>query len=250
MRRRLFLFALALILLSNAVVLAKVSFNRAAVLERLLFTEREMHSRYSSIRENSGLILTLRWTTPMKLHTNYYGSNNSLEVSNDVRESLGFSELDCENNSYRYNDDETTAWALMELAGQAYENDIVLLESRLQEARQTNKDKQEVKRLEDQVGRLREYNSRLYAVAVAADPSALLRVITDSDKQFVMKAVVADSKYCKKEVYLKQLSINNLYVPKSILKNETRLPKNYHVHIAIGNLGEAWVEKIVSRSEK
>ncbi len=248
MRKRLFLCALTLVLLSNAVVLGKVAFNRAAILESLIFTEREMPSRYSYVKEDSAVVLQLRWRTPMRLQSDYYdGYSNSIEASDDLRRSLGFKELDCKEASYRNNDDEVEAWVLMEFDGQAYINDLSILESRWSEASAANKNSNEIKSLKMQLDRLREFDSRLYAIAVAAAPETLLNAVKDSEKQFVIKAVVADSKYCKNELFIKQLSVDNLYVPKTLLVNNAALPEKYYAHIAIGNLGEAWLEKIVIR---
>lgn len=254
MKKRLFLFALALILLSNAVVLARVAFNRAAVLESLVFTEREMPNSYSPVRENSGVIFELKWRTavrPDSQHDYNYGYNRTIVVTDELRKLLGFNTLNCEEARYRYNynynDNETAAWVLMELNGQAYSNEMQLLESRWHEATLANEDKNKIISIERQLQRLREEDTRLYAIAVAAEPNILLSAITDRDKQFIVKAVVADSRNCNNEIFIKQISLQRLFVPKSALTDKTNLPQKYHVHVAIGNLGEAWIEKVNAR---
>lgn len=250
MNRRLLLLGFLLVVIANAVILSRVGYNRSGVVNSIQFSERELPVYYSRSRENSGVAAQLRWQTPAQADDNfYYGFRRELQLSDTQLAALGFPPRNCDGQrDYNNVREERKAWVLMELNGTAYQNALTLAEARWHDAQENGDDKQT--RRKGELRQLRYESSRLYAIAVAAAPETLLAAVRDPDKQFLVRAVVQQGYSCENTVWIKQLFIEHLHISRERLAGFDRLPMHYQVEVAIGQLGEAWVERIVPAPDK
>lgn len=248
--KRLLLAAIMLILLSNAVVLARVAFNRFSVQETITLTEREFSSLQEYAYGSSALTLQLQWKTPVPLDTDEpYNYHHSIQVTDANCRAMGFSKNACRtalpaNLASTCRRETHLAWLLMEYNGKAYHNDIALLNSHIQQARADNKDNQFIRGLHEQLDHLLGSDSRLYGVALADNARVLEKRITRPQQEFVARVLAGNDYTCSGRLNIQKLFIDKLHVPKEILPDQQALPEKYTLDIAFGNLGEPWITGI------
>ncbi len=189
--------AIALIVATNAVVLAGVAYNRAGEPEALvIMTERELTVAYT-VEENSGVELRLDWRQHRKW-SSYPGDPGSAWFNQKKLEALGY---DCSrpmsDPSARLEYEKALprkAFAVLEYEGEAWrtwiaeaEKDRARIAAQIGRQEATQKD---LKQADQELDRLRRTDSRLIAVDVGLDPAALRRQYPDRGRYIIAPAEV------------------------------------------------------------
>ncbi len=189
--------ALALVVATNAVVLAGVAYNRSGEPEATVtLTERELSLAYA-VEENSGLELHLNWRL-YRRERSFPGEPGPGWFHREKLEAVGY---DCSrpltDPSARLAYEKALprqAFAVLEYEGEAWraaiaeaeqDRDRIAAQMGRQEA--TRKDLKEV---EKDLDRLRRTSTRLAAVDVALDPDALRSQYPDRGKYLIVQAEV------------------------------------------------------------
>lgn len=268
---KLLIAGAALILLSNAVVLARVAYNRAGEPDLWTFTERELKTpgRYHyRDRENSALVLTLSWQgTPNTDfdETWYWLKRRNIKVSRETLQALGFpTEYDCKKDTRPYLSEK--AWIALEYDGPVHRDYLAALQTRLLEREQQagpnpgEEQQRDLKRLRKRVEEVDNTESRLYAVDVAPERETLERRYKDSAQHLILAANVMPWRHCDKpvEVYVVDILNNRINVPRRYrrffeeleggMSRDNGEPR-YEVTVGYGRLGEVWLTKIRSVTE-
>lgn len=260
---------LAVILLGNAAVLARVAYNRTGEPEVWTFSEREFSRswRYYHRRnsENSGITLHLSWQgapTGSLNDTGYRRLGRNVPVDRSQLEALGYAtEYDCGFPSGRRPDRiERRVWVALELDGPAHRRHIAELERHLKEQTDeadTEPSKSEQRRLEvirKRLDDLEHRSSRLYAVDMALGEGALKQRYGEDGRYLILPAVVMPRYDCKEEtsVYIRRLFNTSIHVPKRHRATFERLiergsrdsTRPFEVTVAYGRLHEPWLQNI------
>jgi hypothetical protein len=256
------LAGLALILLSNAVALAGVWYNRQGEPEsRLLLSERELRRSWDGPhKENSGLMLRLDWR--MVRH-NWSGEDS-------CRSEHGLTEAQMEAVGLPVNDsrsqrDAQQAWAVFELNGPAYRQSLRQAEVQLQEAINKLQQLPEHKRLKQEEKSARRAlederftESRLFLIDVGLDADALRQRYPDRSQYALLRGTVKVWSSCRRSdqkryqagtVHLHNESIN---VPVTWRQQLADLLPEYYgnaitpftAEISIGQRFEPWLSAV------
>lgn len=188
---------LALIVLSNAVALIGVAYNRSDTSSALLLTERELTPpfRWRGSKENSGLALSLQWrvlheqSAGMEQYGWSYpragGSPNWLDKAK--LESLGFSatQLDSAGKSRESFDNQLsrTALLVLEFNGPAYQESL----ERARRRAESNATKAAKEVLDREQAR----NSRLFVIDAGLDSGALYEKYPDRSRYAVVQGQIS-----------------------------------------------------------
>ncbi|WJN58266.1 DUF4824 family protein [Pseudomonas sp. SO81] len=197
------LAGLALILLSNAVALAGVWYNRQGEPEsRLLLSQRELHRDWDGpSQENSGLVMRLDWRMPRHdapdADTCYSGHG----LSEAQLQALGLP-----SNVPEPRRNTLLAWAMLELDGPAYQQSLQLAERHLQKTTERLQQLPDDKELQAQEKAAREAltnernkESRLFLVDVGLDPETLRQRYPDRSRYALLRGTVRVWQSCYSE---------------------------------------------------
>lgn len=188
------LAGLALILLSNAVALAGVWYNRQGEPEsRLLLSERELHRDWEGPhRENSGLGMRLDWRMPLREANEENRCHNDHGLSAAQLQAVG---LPSAGPAPRR--DIRQAWAILELDGAAYQHSLRQAEQRLQQAGaklerlpDDQQLQQQAKAARATLADERHKESRLFLVDVGLDADALRQRYPDRSRHALIRGTV------------------------------------------------------------
>jgi hypothetical protein len=188
------LAGLALILLSNAVALAGVWYNRQGEPEsRLLLSERELRRDWDGpYKENSGLVMRLDWRMPRHDAPDADSCYSGHGLSDAQLRALGLP-----SNGPEPRRNTLPAWAMLELDGPAYQQSLQLAERHLQKTsarlQQLPDDKQlqaQEKAARDALANERSKESRLFLVDVGLDATALRQRYPDRSRYALMQGTV------------------------------------------------------------
>lgn len=260
MNARLLLPAgLGLVLLSNAVALAGVWYNRQGEPEsRLLLSERELHRDWDGpYKENSGLMLRLDWRMVRHDGSAEAACRNERGLTEAQLEAIG---LPADDSISRR--DARQAWAVFELNGPAYRQSLQQAELQLQEASDRLKQLPEHKRLQQEEKSARKAlederlkESRLFLIDVGLDPEALRQRYPDRSQYALLRGTVRVWSSCQgsdKRIYRAgtvHLHNQSLNVPLTWRQQlAERLPDHYGnasapftVEVRIGHRFEPWL---------
>jgi hypothetical protein len=234
--KRLYLMAVALVVISNLGLLGKTAYNRAKPMGQITLSDRELIGQSNYRAERTGVkTLRLQWRTYDPQQSFY---SRSLSANEKLITALGFDEQHC---SYRHR---RPAYVLMELDGEARQMELMLATQRLNdELEQADADRQRY--LQDQLNRWQQQETRLYAVAVSKDSQSLQKRVRAPEKQFIVKGTVSAN--CKEqEVTIHQIALERFHVP-SQWYNDPVLQKSFDATIMIGALGDTWIQAIDAR---
>ena len=263
MNARLLLPAgLGLILLSNAVALAGVWYNRQGEPQsRLLLSERELHRDWDGPRkENSGLTMRLDWRmAPQESAEEDDHCYNDRSLSEAQLQAVGLPSKGPEPRQ-----DTRRAWAVLELDGPAYQRSLQLTERHLQQQEdkleQLPNDKAAIaqaKAAREALQNERSKESRLFIVDVGLDAEALRQRYPDRSRHALLRSTVrvwqrcynADDKRLSGSVDLHSDSINVPHAWRQQLAN--RLPEYYGnastpftAEVSIGQRFEPWISTV------
>jgi len=276
--KRTLLLGLGIIILSNAVALGGVIYNRSGEpTSRPSLTERELSLPYSYgfASENSGISLKLNWRVfDSKSTTNYYSYWNPAQWLDTVKlGSLGFDvsyPLDKSDSSDYYQKTlSREVFLVLENDGAVYQTVLQTKRDKLAEAQRLahqNSDKVEFKnRLKTATDGLeaeQKENSRLFVIDAGLDYESLRKQYSDNRLYLIVKGQVLLRYYGSyhKSPYLrgtiKQLSVTNVNIPlqharvlTSLMQDKSyrrgrKQPPRYEVSLQYGQRYEPWVMNV------
>ncbi len=272
--RRTLLFGLAFIVLSNAIALAGVVYNRSGEpTSSMTLTERELSlpSQYGFTAESSGISLRLRWRdfdrNKTNLHYSYWTPTKWLDA--DKLRALGFDvayPLNKRDSPRRYQKIlSKEVYLVLEYDGATHKQVLQQRQAVLTEAQQLQQQNSTKKEFEARLKKAsadlqaEQYNnSRLYVMDAGLDPASLRQQYRDKSKYLILRGQIKLSyqgRYDKKPYLrgiVKQLSVINVNVPlahASVLtplldkkyKRKPIQPPRYEISLQYGQRYEPWV---------
>jgi hypothetical protein len=261
-----------------------VYFNRSGEPDaRLTLSQRELGIPWDwrVPRDNSGLVLGLNWRVPDGSAVDYsyggYGYHGGTpEWLDEPRmKALGFDTAAVAENSEGRRRFERQlpreALLVLELAGPSWQQALERARTnaaRHEAARLANADSKEfaekAKRAQEQLKNEETRNSRLFAIDVGADRSALRAKYPDRGRYLILKATLrprleTQDKKTRVTGYVSELAAQRINVPHALrqtLEPELRKPRrngldpdaNFEATVAVGQRLEPWIDAIsVSR---
>lgn len=220
---------MALLLLTNAFVLAGVAYNRSGEQSAsLILTERELSLPHYFINseksnENSGLSLTLDWRIADKKGQTRYAYNRDIVVTKTQLASLGFNLPRDENYDNDYMQE--MYWAL-EFDGEIYQQQVESVRTRLAAAEQAFESiasSENMRRRDNLTKYLYEEvtsNSRLFFAELSADYHTLADKYAKNPRYIIVKGKVSpryESKHKEYRLVLHGLLNKNLMVSSDLM---------------------------------
>ncbi len=198
---------LAIIVISNAVALMGVAYNRSGEPEATLsLTERELPLpyRYWSNKENSGLSLKINCRLETEMYINRYGGNcfgTPDWLDRAKLDSLGFDLQDVPKErkyGYRYVDDlPRVVYLVLEFDGDAHRRVLEIKARKLASEQALLRNNPENKEFEDRVSRAqgdldeeKSMGSRLFAIDAGMDMAALREQYPDRSHYAIIQASI------------------------------------------------------------
>lgn len=225
-KQRLFVIAIAVVLLANLSILAKVMYNRATIISSIELSERE----FSNIRYNKDLFdygLYLDWNTTSD-------SFRTLNSNEQAIKQLGFSE-NCHAGK-----EKKSAFVLMQLNGQAFQNHAALNIQRL-EQNKAKKTSETGRYFDEEISAWQNKKTRLYAIAVHSDAQHLQALSRNPKQEFVLKANISAN--CKnKLIHIHSIHPRKLTLSKKFANKLSA--EKFKLVMHIGALGDAWIQSI------
>lgn len=276
---RKFLFAAVLLLvLTNAVVLSGVAYNRAGEpVSGIELTERELTfmPSYRMASENSGTALTLRWRLPGPEQgpAYLYGSSGPAAWLDDAKLSeLGFDvealKRDTERNRHRWRLLSRQAVLVLEYDGEAYRQALSVARQKLEQAREKLAkipgDKElanKVKQREKWLRQRKVSQTRLYVVDAGFDQEALARKYADRNSYLFVRGEIGVRWNGEEFVgQIRQVYVQQVHVPLPWSRQITALTKGkryaaystepiaprYRVRLDIGKRLEPWIVSVAA----
>lgn len=273
---KILIAGLVIIIGTNVVALVGVAYNRSGEPDAVVeLTERElsMPYRYRMNKENTGLGLRINCRLEMDAQVYGYGYTNCLGnpawLNQEKLTELGFSFKSRKEKEEGYFSYEKalprTVYLVLEYNGAAYQSALASKEKELSEEKAllaNNPGKAEfakrVKSAQDKLNGERNSNSRLFAIDVGQDKTALRSTYPDKSRYILMQASIKpvwNSNKNKDEWIgmISSLLINTINIPlehRDVLEPmeniETRLDRikqtpRYKVRVAFGKRVEPWV---------
>jgi len=232
--------AIALILLTNVVVLAGVAYNRSGEPDATVqLTESELHwqKRWDiTDKEDTGLYLTLKWNTAGFQAYRWDYTHKKNWMNQEKLKELGFdTDFPLEDKkAYRYYRRQLPrpAYVVLEFNGDAYQNWLNGAGKRIEEIKLELLEEEKPKKKEELGKNIRRIeqkiitHSRLFAVDAGQDPEILRKQYPDKSKNIITPAVFdismhytsgkKDEPKSTKKPYLngwiKELSITEIHV--------------------------------------
>lgn len=257
-RKHTFAAGLSLILLSNAVALLGVAYNRSGTPEsRLTLSQRELQIPYAAMTEDSGLTLHIRWRAQ---NTENYGPPAWLDEKK-LRE-LGFDLPAIDDDdaySRRAHEQEKPAFIVLELDGPAYRQGIALARERVaheKAALAAMPDKQEFKQrlqvAEESLSRDEKESSRLIAIDAGLDASMLRARYPDRTHYLILPGSIQPSHPGFKGKpewvgFLHRIEGESVHVPLEHRRHLKAMPYSgsaFEADIAFGKRREPWLASI------
>jgi Domain of unknown function (DUF4824) len=200
--------AIAVIILTNVVVLAGVAYNRSGEPDATVqLTERELHweNRWDWMdREDSGLHLILKWSRlgydnfdRTRREDYWFNQQKLTEVGFDTSYPLDGKDAD----RYYRRQLPRQGYVVLEFDGDAYQNWLKKEKGRIEENRQKllgEQESREKSNLENNIKRIEQSmitQSRLFAIDVGRDGPALRKQYPDQSKYIITSAVFAISRH-------------------------------------------------------
>ncbi len=259
------LAGLALILLTNAVALAGVWYNRQGQPESsLLLSERELlRDHEGPSRENSGLALRLDWRSPRPAEANNRYERQPLQQEQLL--ALGFAPLDEQNPGYYQRYDRRQVLVVLEFDGPAYQAELQRAAAELQQATERLAKLPDDKELQvalqsarEQLANERQRDSRLFAIDAGLDANNLRQRYADRSRYALVPGTVSVWCDCSGNVrrltgQINQLHSSSINVPHTWRSTLAKhLPAAYaseerpsfQARINFGQRLEPWIETL------
>lgn len=275
---------IGLILLTNAVALGGVWWNRAGPPESLLtLSERELGLPWRSLRnkEDSGLALSLRWRVAnpdsgaeFVSPFTFNGGTPEWLGAEHLR-ALGFDVGDLQSDRGRRHFTRQLPRAVvlvLELDGAARQRALATASedaARHAAAAAVNPDSKEfsnrAKRAQDALAREEDWNSRLFVIDAGLDAASLRQKYPDKARFMLLKGTVrpairdGDRGLRQATGYLSRLGIAQIHVPHALLpplaplharaEGEPGGDDRFTASIPVGQRLEPWISELKSRSK-
>lgn len=275
--RKLLLTSVALLLLTNVVVLAGVAYNRSGEpLASIELTERELpiQRTYRSHDENSGTALTLEWQVLVPDKLEYQSSRYRTPewLDDDKLIDLGFDIETFKNNTdkykYRTRHLDTDVILVMEYEGDTYHRALDLMASKLEELRKSAVDSPDDKKLSDELerfeNRLSQFklsDTRLYVIDAGLYEQTLMQQYANKSNLLFMRGKIG-LMWSDKDVKgrIKQVHVNLVHVPLPFSEplpvltggqafstyGKDPTPPRYKVRLNIGKRFEPWIDSVMA----
>ncbi|SEA08426.1 protein of unknown function [Desulfuromusa kysingii] len=279
--RILYVFAFAILIVTNVVVLSVVVINRLGTPEsQITLTERELSLSHHSGRENSGLKLHLNWRTLSRdqdgNNYNYWGAPAWLDAEKLAELGFNIDKVSNVNNaqSFARRSIPKEVFIVLENDGASYQKAVsraVLSfrkeQDRLDSAPDDKKIRASVEQAKKRVKREQVTASRLFAIDAGVNPQKLREQYPDRSIFIITKGLVKPGAYvAKKETsvsgLITRLSIGNIHVSRKhrnmfagILAQDRSgspdfRPPRYRVEVAYGRRFEPWLVATEPMSDK
>ena len=257
-RSHTFFAGAALILISNAVALSGVAYNRSEPKEsQLTLTQRELQHSYRNIKDNSGITLKLNWRVAQIKHEEYvvgrWGMPGWLDKEKLLE--LGF-DVDTlavrDEYPSRYKEAlPQEALLVMELSDVAYQQALRQAKENMELAQHllaenpTEEFKRRAKYAENNYADEQHTSSRLFVIDAGQNLDALRARYPDQTRYAIVNGMIRPSVTLDKGVLkfggvITELLTDKVYVPlayRSVFDNDAP----YDVTIAFGKRLEPWI---------
>lgn len=274
--KKLVWFAVACVLIVNAVILGKVFFNRSGVVATLTLSERELQLpyNYGFKKEDSGKRVSIQWAAlnsdPVSLEYSElrWHFDRTLVLSPAHYSAFQFPSCDSDKRLLY----KKSGWVLLEFNGQSYTDYVTKVEqyyTLIQNQEPTSDSelaKKELKeKREDADKLLQEAKSsvtRLIAIDAAATRSSLeevirARKIAGKTKLLIVPAELEVNyryscdhiKNTEREIFINELSVSSLYIPKDFAQDltfndEGKSNSSFTAVVNYGRLYEPWISSL------
>ncbi len=258
-KHRALVIGASLIILTNAIALGGVAYNRSSTPDStLLFSERELSYNSYEYDDNSGISMSLQWKvlskdiiSPPRKGESYDWYNYSREaywLTDAKLDELGFDTIApsfIAPGSYRFKQlKNREVFLVLELNGSSYERYI--------EQAQVHASKASVK--EEGLRQIKEAqfeSSRLFVIDAGNNAVQLRKRYPNRNMYTIVKGIVdahwqsTDTKPIL-NAYINSLSVSKLHVPKPhdvvfTAPRSTSIPAKYQVNVAYGQRHEPWI---------
>lgn len=270
---RAMLAGIGLIILTNAVVLAGVAYNRSGEPDSsVTLTERELNLPYlySASRENSGIALRFNYRSQSSSPSGYryYGSEAKWLTKEKLAE-LGFDvsqpvKTNTDGIYYRRQKAKEVTLVL-EYNGKAYQATLAAAQKYLDELKAEApadtsdwRDKNKLRQAEANLKHEQASASRLFVIDAGLDQESLRKQYPDNKKYLLLKGLIGVNITTNKDKdrmfygYIRRLSIQTIHIPlehhkilEKVMAEDFRLkqdePPRYAVTLNIGKRLEPWV---------
>lgn len=274
-RKHTLIVGLALILLTNAVALLGVYWNRSGEPESLLtLTQRELQQPYGwgMTRENSGVSLRIYWRVPTAEKSGYYSSysgGNPVWLDQAKMASLGFDVSPSINmqDYYRWTSRQLAREVLLvlELDGPAYQQSLQRAQqnaaeqdAKLAALPDDKAMQQSAKSAHEDARREEQENSRLFAIDAGLDLNELRAQYPDRNRYAIVRAQVRPSYIggqSKIAGYIDKISVDEINVPheyhsafdirvRPAIIGQTSGRRTFEASVAFGQRLEPWLTRI------
>ncbi len=270
-RKHTLIAGLALILLTNAVAMLGVYWNRSGEPESMLtLTQRELQQPYGwgMNRENSGVSLRIYWRVPTAERSwNYaYSGGNPVWLDQAKMASLGFDVNPTKDmlDYYRWSSRQLAREVLMvlELDGPAYQRSLQLAQqytaeqdAKLAALPDDKSMQQNAKNAHEEARREEQDNSRLFAVDAGLDLNELRAQYPDRNRYAIVSAQVRPSYIGGQGTiagYIDKISIDEINVPhqyhsafdirvRPAIIGRTSGRRTFEASVAFGRRLEPWL---------
>lgn len=274
--KKLVWFAVAFVLIVNAIILGKVFFNRSEVITTLQLSERELQFpyNYGFKKEDSSKRLSIQWTalnsSPVSLDYNdlRWQFDRTLVLSPAHYSTFQFPS--CDNDKRQLN--KKSGWVLLEFNGQSYTDYVAKTEQyyNLIHNQEPTSDselaKKELKEKREDADKLlqeaRSSITRLIAIDAVATRSVLEEVIqarniSGKTKLLIVPAEVEVNyryscnhpKNKESDIFINELSVSSLYIPKDFVQeltfnHEGKSNSSFTAVVNYGRLHEPWISSL------
>ncbi len=279
-RKHTLITGVALILLTNAVALLGVAWNRSGDPESMLkLTQRELHQPNGDMsHDNSGMALKLAWRVAAAdpesaINWSYAGAGGTPEWLDEAKmASLGFDLTETAHSKdiegierRRYRELSKEVLLVLELAGPAYEQFLestrryaVEAEAKIATNAESEAVMRQLKDLRERVTREDLENSRLFVVDAGLDMAVLRKNFPDRSRYAIVRGQVlpwsfGDNEKGKNKArgYIEGLSVDSINVPSDYragFEQEHRQPgitpsksSPFEATVAFGQRLEPWI---------
>ena len=264
-----------LLLLSNAMVLAGVAYNRSGEpVISIELTERELpvNQSFSVNDENSGTTLSLKWQVLDSDEDSYYmtttyGTPEWLDDNKLTELGFDMNVLKSDADKFRSRTSNLSAEAILvlEYQGDSYYKALASVKEKVDKLRlqaadnPDNENRNNLENYEKRLSRLKKSQTRLFVIDAGLDKQALLKRYADKNKYLLTRGEIG-LRWVGDIVSgrIKQLYIRQLHVPLPLSEqvvgitngevystyNNNHISPRYSVRLNIGKRLEPWIESV------
>lgn len=264
-----------LLLLTNAMVLAGVAYNRSGEpVISIELTERELpvNQSFSVNDENSGTTLSLKWQVLDSDEDSYYmtttyGTPEWLDDNKLTELGFDMKTLKSDADKFRSRTSNLSAEAILvlEYQGDSYYKALASVKEKVDKLRlqaadnPDNENRNNLENYEKRLSRLKKSQTRLFVIDAGLDKQALLKRYADKNKYLLTRGEIG-LRWVGDIVSgrIKQLYIRQLHVPLPLSEqvvgiangevystyNNNHISPRYSVRLNIGKRLEPWIESV------